>query len=180
MNYMVLVEEERKELESKFPDLKIFDSFYCKLAGECKMTRENVKQLAGKAKALIDKWYQLHKKLKEISDNASKINKLRDQFIHNHSNAIYLLTSISARLIQAELVQNCKRRFKKIIELEKELERRSGCLRLADESGLMLMKVYPDEQENVSMTQAMIDEYQIMWTKLRRRIIEVKLVSKNT
>lgn len=174
--FLTLVENEKQELESKAPALKILDASYSKLAQESRLSPDNIKQLAGSAKTLIIKWHDLHKDLKDIMGKTSKINRIRDNFIKNYKNSIALLTNISAKLIQAELIQNPKKKMKKVNELEKELEKENVCLRKADETGLELMKLFPEEQQNISVTQMMIDEYQIMWKDLRERFADVRLV----
>lgn len=167
------LEKEKQELDSRVPALKILDSSYSKLAQESRLSPDNIKQLTGPVKTIIIRWHELNDKHTNLVDRISKINKLRERFLKNHTNSIVLLTNISAKLMQAELVQNPKKRLRRVNELEKELEKESGCLRAADETGLELMKRFPEPQ-NVSATQIMVDEYQNMWKDLRNRFADIK------
>lgn len=180
---MKLADKEKQEIDSKDPALKILDATYSKFAQDSRLPTENVQLLAGPAKTLLNRWHLLYDKLKDITNRSTKVNKLRDEFLKNHNNAVVMLTNISAKLIQAELVQNPKKRIRRVNDLEKELERENEILRKADESGLELMKICPEEQGNSSPTQMMIDEYQLLWRELRDRFQSIKWVSallKNT
>ncbi|KAK6640340.1 hypothetical protein RUM44_012027 [Polyplax serrata] len=171
---MKLADKEKQEIDSKDPALKILDATYSKFAQDSRLPTENVQLLAGPAKTLLNRWHLLYDKLKDITNRSTKVNKLRDEFLKNHNNAVVMLTNISAKLIQAELVQNPKKRIRRVNDLEKELERENEILRKADESGLELMKICPEEQGNSSPTQMMIDEYQLLWRELRDRFQSIK------
>lgn len=167
------LEKEKNEIESRDPALKILDASYSKLAQDSRLTPDNIKQIAGPAKVLIGRWHNLVKKSDEISLKLSKVTKLRDEFIKNHNNSIMILTNISARMTQIELLPEAQNRLIKLEQLEKELNKESSCLKTADEIGLELMKTCTENQD-VSATQVMVDEYQDLWKDLKNRFAEVR------
>lgn len=169
------LEKEKSEMDSREPALKILEASYSKLAQESRLPPGNIQQIASSAKGMISKWQDVVLKLIESRERLLRITRLRDEFMKNHNNSILVLTNVSAKLAQLEVVPNVNERLRRLKELEKELDRESACLRKADEVGLELMK-FCNDGEDVA-TQTMIDEYQTMWKELKDRFDDVRYVS---
>lgn len=165
------LEKERAELESRAPALKILDASYSKLAQDSRLPPENIKQIAGPAKVVICRWHDVINKSDEVLKSLTRVTKLRDDFIKSHNNSIVVLTNVSAKLTQIELLPDVKERLIKLDQLQKELDRESSCLGVADRIALDLMRTCSENQDVIA-TQVMVDEYQNLWAELRDRFAE--------
>lgn len=168
------LEKKIKEFEQRLITFKTLNQTFSKLLKSDCLDPNNVQDLTASTKDILNRYNALTSRALDIIGKLNMDLKFYRDFINTHGKAIVALTQIDAELTKVQHLTkpDPEQQLKSIQALEQELKMCENDLAHADELGLVIMKnAKPDDIES---TQALIDEYQTLWTDISKRMITLK------
>lgn len=171
------VENQLKDIESRGPVFEVLEQTYAKLATVSGIKPENILELTSKARIVITKWNNLVPKVKTFLHRLQTEISIFKDFALAHEDAVIGLSKVDAQLTELEhlaspQMSSTKEKLKKLEIIEDDLRNQSQALESADKLGLEVMKKV--SKTEVSKYQILIDEYQVLWKEIQKRIKVLK------
>lgn len=164
-----------KDIEDPKFNMNKFEQNYGSLA-KSGLEIDNLRALTMNVKDLIDRWHASTSRISTILNTLHQEDTFYREFISAHEDAVTGLTQVDVLLTQAEHLMNGQsppeKRMEQLIEIEKELATLNESLQHADELALKVME--ESHEDDVSRTQELVDEYQMLWRDIRDRVVVFK------
>lgn len=168
------VESKIREIECRQPQFECLSQSYSKLVKCNGIDPSNIQELAYQCKQVLCRFETLIPRALDIMGKLNMDIKLHQKFQVLHGKSVVTLTRLDVELTKTEHLTRTKpeEKLQSIQVLEHELKLCESDLSSADELGLIIMQ--KSDQSGVDEIQAMIDEYQLLWTDITTRIALIK------